>query len=168
MPDERGYRGLSRQLFRGREPFGPRSYMLSISCIHGQIRLMHHLVNGSQGTWPFPGGDAALRRHNTEFGHMRPQGIDHLVPLPHQQIARAMLHQLTPAARPISPVQNAWPGFSPQRGECEKISFEDAQHIGPVENFHRVRNATFMSLYGCNNSTRGRKLRRNAVSRWLG
>src|SRR5262249_6624631 len=37
----------------------------------------------------------SLRRHNTEFGHMRPQGIDHLGPLPHQQIARAMLHQLT-------------------------------------------------------------------------
>src|SRR5262249_26302901 len=36
-----------------------------------------------------------LRRHNTEFGHMRPQGIDHLSPLPDQQIARAMLHQLT-------------------------------------------------------------------------
>ena len=30
----------------------------------------------------------------------------------------------------------AW--ISPQRGECEKISCEDAQHIGPVENFHRV------------------------------
>jgi hypothetical protein len=30
----------------------------------------------------------------------------------------------------------AW--ISPQRGECEKISFEDAQHIGPVENSHRV------------------------------
>src|SRR5215475_9191583 len=30
----------------------------------------------------------------------------------------------------------AW--ISPQRRECEKISFEDAQHIGPVENFHRV------------------------------
>jgi hypothetical protein len=36
-----------------------------------------------------------LRRHNTKFGHMRPQGIDHLGPLPDQQIARAMLHQLT-------------------------------------------------------------------------
>jgi hypothetical protein len=29
--------------------------------------------------------------------------------------------------------RRAW--ISPQRGECEKISFEDAQHIGPVENF---------------------------------
>jgi hypothetical protein len=33
--------------------------------------------------------------HNTEFGHMCPQGIDHLSALPDQQIARAMLHQLT-------------------------------------------------------------------------
>jgi hypothetical protein len=32
-----------------------------------------------------------LRWHNTEFGHMRPQGIDHLGPLPHQQIAGSML-----------------------------------------------------------------------------
>jgi hypothetical protein len=31
-----------------------------------------------------------LRCHNTEFGHMRPQGIDHLGPLPHQQIAGSM------------------------------------------------------------------------------
>jgi hypothetical protein len=31
-----------------------------------------------------------LRRHNTEFGHMRPQGIDHLGPSPHQQIAGLM------------------------------------------------------------------------------
>jgi ABC transporter substrate binding protein len=31
-----------------------------------------------------------LRCHNTEFGHMRPQGIDHLGPLPHQQIAGLM------------------------------------------------------------------------------
>src|SRR5262245_14551957 len=36
-----------------------------------------------------------LRRHNTEFGHMRPQRIDHLGPLAHQQIAGSMLHQLT-------------------------------------------------------------------------
>ena len=66
--------------------------------------------------------DRAIRRHclisdpwratsslctNLTF---RKRHIDHLVPLPHQQIARAMLHQLTPAAQPISPVQNAWPG----------------------------------------------------------
>jgi transposase len=34
-----------------------------------------------------------LRSHNTEFGHMRPQRIDRLGPLPHQQVACAMLHQ---------------------------------------------------------------------------
>jgi hypothetical protein len=32
---------------------------------------------------------------------------DHLVPLPHQQTACVMLHQLTPIAWPIAPVQNA-------------------------------------------------------------
>ena len=36
---------------------------------------------------------APLRSHNAELGQMRPQGIDHLGPLAHQQIARAMLHQ---------------------------------------------------------------------------
>ena len=37
---------------------------------------------------------APLRSRNAEFGHMRPQGIDQLGPLPHQKIARSMLHQL--------------------------------------------------------------------------
>src|SRR5262249_16124989 len=31
-------------------------------CIQGQIRLTRHLVIGSQGRWPFPGGDAGARR----------------------------------------------------------------------------------------------------------
>ena len=31
---------------------------------------------------------------NAKLGHMRPQGIDHLGPLPHQKIARPMQHQL--------------------------------------------------------------------------
>ena len=35
-----------------------------------------------------------LCSRNAELGHMRPQGIDHLGPLPHQKIARSMQHQL--------------------------------------------------------------------------
>jgi hypothetical protein len=35
----------------------------------------------------------ALCRHNPQFGHVRPQSIDCLGPLPQQQIARAVLHQ---------------------------------------------------------------------------
>ena len=37
---------------------------------------------------------APLRSHNAKLGQMRPQGIDHLGPLPHQKIARSMQHQL--------------------------------------------------------------------------
>ena len=39
---------------------------------------------------------------NAKLGHMRPQGIDHLGPLPHQKIARPMQHQLgLRCSRPI-------------------------------------------------------------------
>ena len=34
-----------------------------------------------------------LCSHNAELGQMRPQGIDQLGSLPHQKIARPMLHQ---------------------------------------------------------------------------
>ena len=40
-------------------------------------------------------GVVALRRHQPDFGQMRPQGVDDLGALAYQHIARAMLHQLT-------------------------------------------------------------------------
>jgi hypothetical protein len=52
-PTIRGYRGSIIS--------GPVSHSATAFnfCIQGQIRLRRHLVIGSQGRWPFPGGDAA-------------------------------------------------------------------------------------------------------------
>src|SRR5262252_3942607 len=52
-PTVRGYRGsiISGPVSRSATAFN--------FCIQGQIRLTRHLVIGSQGRWPFPGGDAA-------------------------------------------------------------------------------------------------------------
>jgi len=56
-----------------------------------------------------------LRCHNTEFGHMRRQGIDHH-PLPPSADRGFDVCINRPAARPIWPVQNAWWGDWPPHG----------------------------------------------------
>ena len=58
--------------------------------IHWQARVTFTCNDRQQLLDPF----APLRSHNAELSHMRSQGIDQLGPLPHQKIARSMLHQL--------------------------------------------------------------------------
>jgi hypothetical protein len=48
MPDERGYPGLSRQLFRGREPFG-RGGSNNISLLQLPPRAPE--LNGQENIW---------------------------------------------------------------------------------------------------------------------
>jgi hypothetical protein len=57
--------------------------------IDRQARILFARNDRQQLLDPF----TSLRSHNAELGHMRPQSIDHLGPLPHQKIARSMLHQ---------------------------------------------------------------------------